>query len=522
MKKTWLTGNSPYASSIHILDDDSLLNIFYLYRLDLISQNMDMDHAVHLSGGGRWVGKRWWYKFAHVCQKWRNLILGSASYLGLSLVCTYGTPVADMLAHSPRLPLSIDYFAPLSGNTDTFDINGKSDKFTVEDEENLILALKQRDRICRLRLRVPVPSLQKFLKTLDDEYPILEYLILALPSISDTVNATFRLPEALRAPRLRHLALIGFTLPIGCRLLTAAVDLVVLWLRMCNPSTYFRPNVLLQWISSMSRLETLVIEFLSSRHFPDAESQLTQTPIITRIALPNLLFFKFIGISTYLDTLAHWIIAPRLEGILLIFASQPTFSIPSLLEFMDTTENLKYDSANITLSGKVVLVKAYLHEQVDGQFAFFIGAECTPLDSHVSIIAQILSSLGQRLSAVEHLTLDYVEGFHGQSHDHRNVVNRTEWRRLLRSFCNLKTLRIESSVVEDLSRCLRLEDGEHPLELLPELQELAYSGSGDANSDAFSSFIDARQNAGRPVTLVSPGPKPNFLHLVFSTDNVLE
>ena len=50
------------------------------------------------------------------------------------------------------------------------------------------------------------------------------------------------------------------------------------------------------------------------------------------------------------------------------------------------------------------------------------------------------------------------------------------------------------------SLCLRVEDGELPLELLPELQELTYSGSGDTG-DAFTLFIDARQSAGRPVSL---------------------
>jgi hypothetical protein len=35
-------------------------------------------------------------------------MLGSASYLGHSLVCTHGTPVADLLAHSPPLLLIID------------------------------------------------------------------------------------------------------------------------------------------------------------------------------------------------------------------------------------------------------------------------------------------------------------------------------------------------------------------------------------------------------------------------------
>jgi hypothetical protein len=105
---------------------------------------------------------------------------------------------------------------------------------------------------------------------------------------------------------------------------------------------------------------------------------------------------------------------------------------------------------------------------------------------------------------VEHLTLKH--DVHSRSSEEHNEVDRTEWRNLLNSFSNLKTLRIEDGLVKELSRSLRPDDGEPPLELLPELQELTYSGSGDTG-DAFTSFIDARQNAGRPVTLVRPTPK---------------
>jgi hypothetical protein len=87
------------------------------------------------------------------------------------------------------------------------------------------------------------------------------------------------------------------------------------------------------------------------------------------------------------------------------------------------------------------------------------------------------------------------------------IVDRIEWRTLLRSFGNVKTIHIEDGLVEELSRCLRLEDGEPPLELLPELQQLTYSGGGDAG-DEFTSFIDARQNAGRPVVLDHHSPSP--------------
>ena len=68
-------------------------------------------------------------------------------------------------------------------------------------------------------------------------------------------------------------------------------------------------------------------------------------------------------------------------------------------------------------------------------------------------------------------------------------------------FRSMKTLRFDDGLVEGLSRCLRLDDGELPLELLPELQELRYSGNGDIG-DAFTPFIHAFQNAGRTVNLV--------------------
>jgi hypothetical protein len=100
---------------------------------------------------------------------------------------------------------------------------------------------------------------------------------------------------------------------------------------------------------------------------------------------------------------------------------------------------------------------------------------------------------------VEYLFLQH--DVHSESSEEHNEVDRTEWRKLLRPFSNVKTLRVGKGLFKDLSRCLQLEDGEFPFELLPELQELRYYGSSDIG-DAFTSFIDTRRNAGRPVTLV--------------------
>jgi hypothetical protein len=109
-------------------------------------------------------------------------------------------------------------------------------------------------------------------------------------------------------------------------------------------------------------------------------------------------------------------------------------------------------------------------------------------------------------SSVEHLTLGHDED--SQSSEEHNEVDRTEWRKLLGSFSNVKTFRIDKGLVGKLSRCLQLESGEPPLGLLPELQELTYTGSSDTG-DTFTSFTDARQNAGRPVVLDRHSPSPD-------------
>ena len=479
---------SPHIVSIHILDDDSLLNIFYLCRPFFLGEDGNDSWRLH-GGVERWDQGRWWYRPAHVCQRWRNLILGSASYLGLSLVCANGTPVGHMLAHSPPLPLTVDY--------------SSRDDITAVDEEGILFALQHSNRVRHLRLNFPVQNLQKFVKAIDKGFPILEYLIV-LPLDDSTV---LMLPETLQAPRLRHLFLSGFACPIRPRLHPTAMSLVTLYLTTSHPSAYFQPNTLLQWISFMPQLESLVILF----NFPvpnrDVERQLTHTPITTHITLPNLRLFWFRGVSAYLKAVVCRMTAPRLEKLEIRLFKQLAFSIPRFMQFMDTTENVRFDSATIVFGDKIVCMWMYIRET--DLYAFGVTVDCWHLDWQVSSLAQICDALGHVLSVVEHLTLRHE--VHGQSSEEHNEVDRSEWRKLLRSLGNVKTLRVEDGLVEELSHSLRLEDEELSLELLPELQELTYSESGTAvdAGNAFTSFIDARQNAGRPVTLVRHDPNPS-------------
>src|SRR6266699_1884976 len=107
------------------------------------------------------------------------------------LLCTNGTPVENMLAHSPPLPLTVDYRS--------------ADDIAAEDEEGILLALEQRHRVRHLRpgLLFPVQNLQKFVVEIDEEFPILEYLTVTVePSMKN--STVLALPET-RAARL-HLS----------------------------------------------------------------------------------------------------------------------------------------------------------------------------------------------------------------------------------------------------------------------------------------------------------------------------
>ena len=196
---TWLSvsktrhgWNRPYKALIHILEDHLLLNIFHLCRPVPLEGETDDPRILE---GGKWVHERWWYRLVHVCQRWRYLVFASASNLHLFLVCTYGTPVEDMLKQSPLLPLIMDY-------------NDQDRNVTVEDEEGILVALQLRHRICRIRLWIPASNLRKLVVAIDGEFPMLRYLFIK-PLTKD--DQSLILPETFQAPNLRHVALRNVT-----------------------------------------------------------------------------------------------------------------------------------------------------------------------------------------------------------------------------------------------------------------------------------------------------------------------
>ena len=394
-----------------------------------------------------------------------------------------------MLAHSPPLPLIINYL------DDARDASG-------EDEAAIHLALQHRDRVRRIGLRIPAPKLPKFIKAMDGQFPVLERLFI-WPWIKDGDNTDLVLPTTFQAPHLGQLSLYSAVLPVGSPLLTTTDGLSSLELWDIPRPAYFHPSYLVAQLPLMPQLENLTLGFKSPIPYRDIERLPLGTLIGTHVMLPNLRLLFFCGVTAYLEGLLAHINTPLLEVIQIQLFNQLNFTVPHLLQFMSRTESLAISFARLFFKRQKVVLT--MHSPQRGRFIpFEVTVGCRHVDWQVSAAAQILNTLVSVLSVVD-LTLEYEE--HSLSSEQHNRINRTQWRNLLRPFNSVKALHIPDDLISHISHSLKLEDGESPMELLPELKELTYEKEGDP-SDAFTLFINARQIAGRPVALIHVPSRP--------------
>ncbi|KAI0246807.1 hypothetical protein BJV78DRAFT_1286040 [Lactifluus subvellereus] len=295
---------------------------------------------------------------------------------------------------------------------------------------------------------------------MDEQFPILERI-------------TFQ------APHLRLLFLWRAALPIGSPFLTTAF--------FTHPAF------------THAQLESLTIQFYSPLPNRDVERQLLDSPIMTQITLPNLREFWFKGVSAYLEGLLAQISAPVLRELNIQLFNQQTFTVPHLLQFIGAPEFLSFSTVRLSFDNYSAYLEAVEPEELEQRWYHFrVWIMCRHLDWQVSSAAQILDTLQPVLSVVEKLTLSHK--VHKQSSEWHNEVDRTLWHQLLRPFSNFKTLHVQNELVGRLAGSLQTDDGEPSLELLPNLEEVGYSGGDDA-CDAFTSFVDQRKVAGHPVNL---------------------
>ncbi|KAH9168394.1 hypothetical protein EDB89DRAFT_1889842 [Lactarius sanguifluus] len=427
------------CTTVSTLNHEVLLIIFDWYRL---YNTADEDQT--------WNG-RWWYKPIHVCRKWRYLILSSPTRLDLHLVCTHGIPVGVMLSHSPPLPLII-YYPGITGET------------SVADGESALFALQQLERVRHIHVVAWTVILHSIFKAIDNELPILETLSLHSSTKS---RIGLVLPEKLRAPLLRDLALSNIAIPIQSPLLRHAEDLVTLRLWNVPASPEFHPAHLVAQLSGMSRLEILKIHFYAAISNREVERRLWSAQSI-QIILPSLKILDFRGGSAYLEGILARLSAPLLSTLKVEFFNQLTFHLSHLLQFARTTGQFTFRSAEIHFEKEFVSVIVGPHQKRTGKYPFHVQVKCQPLDWQAACVAQICHALEPLLEGVDSLTF----GFHRDDPAlWQDEIDRAQWHGLLRTFDRVKSLQFTGGLTRHLFLYLQRSEGELPLALLLGLRE---------------------------------------------------
>ncbi len=91
-----------------------------------------------------------WHTLVRVCRSWRHIVFASPRRLDLQLLCTVGTPVRKYLdCWPPTFPIVINYMFlrwPLPSS---------------EDEDSIVAALENPDRVCSIELVATSPLVEK-------------------------------------------------------------------------------------------------------------------------------------------------------------------------------------------------------------------------------------------------------------------------------------------------------------------------------------------------------------------------
>jgi hypothetical protein len=443
------------------LSDDVLLDIFRRY----------METSPQL-----------WSTLTHICRRWREIVLLSPLGLNLRLYCTYGTPVLKSLEYFPPFPLVVNYGgSPMLGPP------------APEDQENIMAALKQSDRVVSISLTV-TNWLLEGLSTISEPFSKLEEL--ALLSRGDL---QLTLPSAFRwDPRLRTLRLTSIAIPSLPQLLSHLKGLVDLRLHEIPHVGYFSPYAFANALSEMTQLETLSLHFLS---LPPRRSFVSLPPQSgERVVLPYLTSFTYRGTSKYLDNLVSRTDAPRLEHIDIRYFLQPTMDASQLGRFIERIEvQTSLSQADIiTSANNISLSFSKPGQEPEARPSLVLQISCEQLDWQLPSMAQICNQFSPFLSRVRDLRIDST-----QSPSGRGDVDCEQWAELIRAFGGAVYCRAAGPHVTDILRSLSLAAGEP--KFLPALRTLhvpELTPGHVALKEAAESFATSCRLSGHPVQVL--------------------
>jgi hypothetical protein len=445
-----------------LLPDVALLEIFDCY-MNQPREEEDEDDGDFK----RWFRTHAWHTLAHVCRKWRTIVFGSPRRLKLRLLCKETTPVKEMLAVWPPLPIVIG-----------------QDKSPYQ-MDNIIVALEHNDRVCEIRLSFFANTrFEQVLAAMQQPFLALTRLDIGLQNLGGQEKSV--IPESFlggSAPRRQYLKLEEIPFPRLPKLLSSATGLVTLRLVEIPHSGFILPEAMVRCLSTLTRLESLSLEFKSPLSRPVRKTRHPHPP--TRSILFALTEFFFVGVSEYLEDLVARIDAPLLDAFDITFFHQLIFNTPQIARFVARSPNIQPP-----VEARIVFVFDTIVVTFSTSFSLGIRSIRGNLsDLQLSSLAQICSSSSPEafIPTVEHL---YICG----AQDWRVYIEDSQWLEVLRPFTAVKYLYLSSRMAPPLQNLAG--------EVLPSLQNLFLEDYRPVlGLGAIRKFVDARQLVGHPITV---------------------
>ena len=442
---------------------------------------------------------RIWPILAWVCQRWRQILFASPLGLNLRLYCTHGTPVLENLDIWPALPVIVEY-----GGVPNVDPP------TPEEDDNIIAALKQSDRVSSISLTVTSSLLEKLSAISEPLYELEELVLLSQDNVQRTLPCTF-----LWGPRLRTLHSTRIAFPSLPSLLLPCQNLVDLQLHEIPSSGYFSPEAFANFLSGTPQLRSLTLHILS---FPRRQSYLVLPPPSgERTVLAALTRLKYRGTSKYLDSFVGRIDAPRLGDIEITLFNQPTMDALQLGQFIQRTEiHTSLSHAEVETSAHAISIS--FTTDSDEYTPLRVQTSCKQLDWQLSCMAQICDQISPFLFHVGHLGINAA-----QLPDEQDDVDGEQWLDLLRSFKfgGAENLRVNGKLTAGIL-CALSPANEENTTMLPSLRQVHLEkpiAMDGPSWDSVRSFKTARWISGRPVKVEAPSYQCHICHVGFQGRN---
>jgi len=428
-----------------------------------------------------WNSNKGWFKLAHVCREWRQVVLTSPSRLHIRLLFTeHRSGRAIAIRRLPPLPIVVDY---------------RFGARLAQTQLRMISALAYPDRVCGITFNMSPGQSEhssELLAAMNQPFPSLKRLELNWPS-----SVGLHTPPPFvtaQTPHLRSLKFIGGVTEL-CRVLPYTTSLVDLTLRFHTITFLPLDTQLLVRLQGLSSLRRLKVETWDA-DMPDHPSRRED------VILPTLTSFSFAGSMALLEALMAGLAAPSLQE-LRISVYPRAISSPTHLTSFIRNSGRRFFSAQLNPTGReinlVMTTHSHSHSTDDPPFKI-IASRMRSIRLMVVLFSEALATVEDIFLAspfyLESLASPIQDTFHGNT--------------FFTPFCSAKIIRVSPGIEREVGEMFCNE--ELSPDLLPALEEIELNATMpsctpiriDENEvipllEPFKPFVDARQRVGHPV-----------------------